>query len=88
MASIQNLWPNLILIQYLYSVPQSILQAIILPKKVWKYNELLILPWCFPQVYIHNEALILSARHNIVDGFMELTDRFDDPVRNIPCNIT
>lgn len=32
------------------------------------------------QVYIHNEALILSARHNIVDGFMELTDRFDDPI--------
>lgn len=32
------------------------------------------------QVYIHNEALILSARHNIIDGFMELTDRFDDPI--------
>lgn len=32
------------------------------------------------QVYIHNEALIQSVRHNIVDGFLELTDRFEDPV--------
>jgi len=33
------------------------------------------------QVYIHNEALIQSARHNIVDGFLEMTDRFGDPVK-------
>lgn len=32
------------------------------------------------QVYIHNEALIQSTRHNIVDGFLEMTDRFEDPV--------
>ncbi|XP_020602897.1 nuclear pore complex protein Nup93-like [Orbicella faveolata] len=32
------------------------------------------------QVYIHNEALIQSARHNIVDGFLEMTDRFGDPI--------
>ncbi|XP_058967670.1 nuclear pore complex protein Nup93 [Pocillopora verrucosa] len=32
------------------------------------------------QVYIHNEALIQSARHNIVDGFTALIDRFEDPI--------
>lgn len=32
------------------------------------------------QVYIHNEALIQSTRHNIVDGFLEMTERFEDPV--------
>ncbi|RMX42686.1 hypothetical protein pdam_00011867 [Pocillopora damicornis] len=31
-------------------------------------------------VYIHNEALIQSARHNIVDGFTALIDRFEDPI--------
>ena len=34
----------------------------------------------FQQVYVHNEALIHSARHNVVDGFLEMTDRFEDPV--------
>lgn len=32
------------------------------------------------QVYIHNEALIQSQRHSIVNGFLELSDRFDDPI--------
>lgn len=32
------------------------------------------------QVYIHNEALLQSARHNIVDGFLTLIDRFEDPI--------
>ncbi|KAK2560702.1 Nuclear pore complex protein Nup93 [Acropora cervicornis] len=31
-------------------------------------------------VYIHNEALIQSQRHSIVNGFLELSDRFDDPI--------
>lgn len=40
-----------------------------------------IISICFIlQVYIHNEALIQSTRHNIVDGFLEMTDRFEDPV--------
>ncbi|CAH3176978.1 unnamed protein product [Porites lobata] len=32
------------------------------------------------QIYVHNEALIQSARHNVVDGFIEIVDRFDDPI--------
>lgn len=40
------------------------------------------------QVYIHNEALIHSTRHNIVDGFLEMTDRFDDPVNINSMSIT
>lgn len=32
------------------------------------------------QIYIHNEALIQSARHNVVDGFLEITDRLEDPI--------
>ena len=43
-----------------------------------------ILSWISLQVYIHNEALIQSARHNIVDGFTALIDRFEDPV-NTTC---
>lgn len=33
------------------------------------------------QVYIHNEASIQSQRHSIVNGFLELSDRFDDLVK-------
>ena len=48
------------------------------------FNWTNFLSWISLQVYIHNEALIQSARHNIVDGFTALIDRFEDPV-NTTC---
>ena len=45
------------------------------------FYSISIISICFIlQVYIHNEALIQSTRHNVVDGFLEMTDRFEDPV--------
>ena len=32
------------------------------------------------QVYVHNEALIQGMRHDVVDGFVEISEKFEDQV--------